>query len=64
MIGVTGPPGTFVAGWDLRFWVWPLPPPGPVRVFCRWPVAEIEHAERTVQAERIVEAAKRSLVLG
>jgi hypothetical protein len=64
MIGVTGPPGTFVAGWDLRFWVWPLPPPGPVRVSCRWPVAEVEHAERTLQAERIVEAAKRSLVLG
>jgi hypothetical protein len=64
MAGVVGPPtGTFVAGWDLRFWVWPLPPPGPVRVFCRWPVAEIEHAERTLQAERIVEAAKRSLSL-
>jgi hypothetical protein len=62
LVGVVGPPESFVGGWDLRFWVWPLPLPGPLRLFCRWPVAEIEHAEATLQAEAIVGAAKRSFV--
>jgi hypothetical protein len=64
MVGVGGPAGTFVAGWDLRFWVWPLPPPEPLKVFCRWPVAGIDQAETTLQGERIVAAAKGSLFLG
>lgn len=23
-------------GWNMRYWVWPLPPPGPVKVACEW----------------------------
>jgi hypothetical protein len=36
---VIGPTGSGGGGkrWDFRFWVWPLPPEGPVTISCEWP---------------------------
>jgi hypothetical protein len=27
--------------WDFQWWVWPLPPDGPVTLLCRWPAGKI-----------------------
>lgn len=27
--------------WDMHYWVWPLPPDGPMTITCRWPVGGI-----------------------
>jgi hypothetical protein len=27
--------------WDMRYWVWPLPPDGPMSISCRWPAGGV-----------------------
>jgi hypothetical protein len=45
---------------DGEYWLWPLPPPGPLRVFCRWPERDIELVEHELDAAPLLEAAKRA----
>ena len=44
------PPGPVIAGWggggggkrwDMEYWVWPLPPDGPMTVTCEWPLGDL-----------------------
>jgi hypothetical protein len=42
-----------------RYWVWPLPPPGPVRVSCRWPAAGIASSVYELDSGPIRDAARR-----
>jgi hypothetical protein len=46
--------------WRQRFWVWPLPPPGPLVFACEWPVAGIELTLAEVDAQLVIDAAARS----
>jgi hypothetical protein len=45
------------------YWLWPLPPPGPLRISCEWPVADIELTSAELDASAIVAAAERSTPL-
>jgi hypothetical protein len=68
----TPPPGRFLArigGWadpwslSIRYWVWPLPPTGPITVSCSWPRAGIEAGRTILEGEAIKLAAQRSVQL-
>lgn len=49
--------------WDLSYWLWPLPPAGPLTFVCEWPAHDIALTEATVDAETFRAAAARSEVL-
>jgi hypothetical protein len=48
---------------DLSYWVWRLPPPGPITFACHWPACGIEDARAQIDAQRICDAASRSVDL-
>ena len=43
-----------------EYWVWPLPPPGPVAFVCEWPEYGIPESRVEVNAAVILEAADRA----
>ena len=49
--------------WSARFWVYPLPPPGPVSFFATWPTFGIGEAHAVLEAGQILSAAERALPL-
>jgi hypothetical protein len=42
------------------YWLWPLPPPGPLHVFVEWPVLGVALSRVELDAAPIIEAAGRS----
>jgi hypothetical protein len=46
--------------YDANMWVWPLPPPGPLAFVCEWLAEGITLTRREVDAQPIVDAARRS----
>ncbi|MEV0131767.1 hypothetical protein AB0H83_25310 [Dactylosporangium sp. NPDC050688] len=46
--------------YTAAFWVWPLPPPGPVTLVCEWPVMHLAESHVDIDAHAITEAAGRS----
>jgi hypothetical protein len=44
-----------------EMWLWPLPPPGPLRFVCEWPAEGIAETAAEVDATAIVEAAARAV---
>lgn len=57
--------GAIVEGrrFDLSYWVWRLPPRGPITFFCQWPAYGIVDARAQIDAQRIRDAASRSVDL-
>ena len=51
------------ARWDQRVWVWPLPPPGGVRVVWEWPIAGIPLTRFELEGDSIRRSAERAVVL-
>jgi hypothetical protein len=49
--------------WQGSYWVWPLPPDGPLAFVCEWPVAAIPVTRYELDAARIRDAAARAQVL-
>jgi hypothetical protein len=45
---------------DQGYWISTLPPPGPVSVVCEWPIAHIPFVRREIDAQRILDGAKRA----
>ncbi|WP_432564458.1 hypothetical protein [Kineococcus sp. SYSU DK003] len=45
---------------DCEYWLWPLPPPGPLRVLCQWPERGIEQAWHELDGEMFQRAAQRA----
>jgi hypothetical protein len=43
--------------WSWNAWLWPLPPAGPVEVFCRWDEREIAETCTVVDLTPVVDAA-------
>ncbi|GIH07950.1 hypothetical protein Rhe02_60170 [Rhizocola hellebori] len=50
-------------GYSLQHWVWPLPPPGPLTFVCEWPHFQIGQTETSIDAEVVIDAAARAVVL-
>lgn len=51
--------GTSVT-WSLGYWLWPLPPEGPFRLYAEWPVAAISMTYAEIDAAVLREAAGRA----
>jgi hypothetical protein len=43
--------------YDMTYWVWPLPPPGPLSVVCEWPAHGIAESRAELDGQLIREAA-------
>jgi hypothetical protein len=48
---------------DFQFWVWPLPPAGPLTFVCRWDAEGIELTRGEIDAAAILAASSQSEVL-
>lgn len=46
--------------WEEGYWVWPLPPPGPLTLVCEWPGAGISLTRFELDSEAVRAAAGRS----
>jgi hypothetical protein len=46
--------------WEFGFWVWPLPPAGPLKFAVEWPAEGVELTTCEVDTAPIIEAAARS----
>jgi hypothetical protein len=57
--GGGGSGGAGRASMSHGFWLWPLPPAGPLSAFCEWPVVEIALSTVEVDGRRLREAAQR-----
>lgn len=42
-------PSVFGSAWSREMWLWPLPPPGPLRLVCSWPDRGV--AETTTEVD-------------
>jgi hypothetical protein len=47
----------------LRWWAWPLPPTGPLEFVCQWPMYGIAETRVAIDAQLILDAARRSIQL-
>jgi hypothetical protein len=45
------------------FWIWPLPPPGTVRLACEWPMLEIALTTVEIDGAELLAASKRAVKL-
>ena len=48
------------AGIRVQYWLWPLPPPGPLTITCRWPEQRIDTTTAQLQARYLLDAAARA----
>lgn len=46
--------------WHQDFWVWPLPPAGPLAFVCEWPAAEIPLTRAEIDAQPLLDASTRA----
>jgi hypothetical protein len=46
--------------WEEHYWVWPVPPPGPLTLVCEWPAAGIPLTRFELDSEAIRAAAAGS----
>jgi hypothetical protein len=46
-----------------RWWAWPLPPPGTLEFVCEWPALGLAETRAAVDAQLILDAARRSVRL-
>lgn len=49
--------------WTQGFWVWPLPPAGPLAFVCEWPAAEIPETRNEVDSALVRDAATDAVIL-
>ena len=49
--------------WDMRFWLWPLPPLGPLTFVAEWPLAGIAETHVATDAGPILEASTHAETL-
>jgi hypothetical protein len=45
--------------WEMNWWVWPLPPPGPLALVCEWQAHGIALRRHELDAAPLLEAAAR-----
>lgn len=49
--------------WVKTYWVWPLPPPGPVRLVCEWRAENIPATETSIEGTSLIGAAQAAQAL-
>jgi hypothetical protein len=49
--------------WNLSYWVWPLPPAGPVSFVCEWAAYDIRETRADLDGQLILDAARHSIQL-
>jgi hypothetical protein len=49
--------------YDATFWIWPLPPPGPVKFVVEWPALQVAETHHEIDARAILDASARVLDL-
>lgn len=49
--------------WHEDYWLWPLPPPGPLAFVCEWPAYGIGLTRVEIEAEQVREAAANALAI-
>jgi hypothetical protein len=49
--------------WQQGFWVWPLPPEGPLAFVCEWPAADIPETRNEIDSALIGDAAGAAVIL-
>jgi hypothetical protein len=42
------------------YWLWPLPPPGPLRISCEWPFVDIALTTVEIDGDALLDAASRA----
>ena len=47
--------------YDMTYWVYPLPPPGPLAFVCEWPGLGLTESRVEIDAQPILDAAARSV---
>jgi hypothetical protein len=62
LIGL-GRPTVWGGAWSRDVWLWPLPPPGPLRLVCAWPDRGITETSTTVDAVPLRQAASEAMPL-
>ena len=45
------------------YWLWPLPPAGPLRIACEWPIVDIPLTTTEIDGGKLVEASRRRIDL-
>jgi hypothetical protein len=48
---------------EIRYWIWSLPPSGPLTFVCEWPAQAIAETRTTIDSDPILDAARRSFEL-
>jgi hypothetical protein len=51
------------ASWDFAFWVWPLPPEGPIEFVVEWPAQGIDLTRMELDSAIVRDAATHALTL-
>lgn len=49
--------------WQQGFWVWPLPPEGPLTFVCEWPAADIPESRGEIDSALVREASAQAPLL-
>jgi hypothetical protein len=49
--------------YEQSYWMWPLPPPGPLMLECEWPAMGLQLTHFETDAQTILDAAARSEVI-
>lgn len=49
--------------WRQDFWVWPLPPAGPLAFVCEWPAAGVALSRAEADARQLLDAAARAVAI-
>ena len=49
--------------YDQDYWVWPLPPPGPLTFVCAWPARDVPESRAELDAALVLTAAGRAVYL-
>jgi hypothetical protein len=49
-----------LSSWDLRYWIWPLPPDGPVTITCEWPAGGVPDGSAELDGSAIRRAGESS----
>ena len=61
--GGSGGGGGEIQHWDFSAWLWPLPPPGPVRFVASWPELGIDEVSAEISGDVLRDAAARAETL-
>jgi hypothetical protein len=63
ILSVSGGSGGGGGHWQQGFWVWPLPPEGPLAFVCEWPAAGIPETRNEIDSALVRDAASDAFPL-